>query len=482
MSNPSQRLDSISRPSSATPANSSSTTTSSSSSTASSKPALKFKPKVVARKTKEERDANAPLSKPGIRINRGGLRGTGRGGRGGSGAGGARGGRGGGSSGPRHLQNTTIVASGPLSSGAVSLGNTVGNSRSHMSMGGGGGNSGLNASFLQKLKSKSSNKLKSSSGGTGAYSDDDDDDFIADENSARINMSQAYSWDEADTELFPIRAERTQHYEFGEKPVPDTSIKTEFHREASMPPLSESEPNTRENSVPPIPNIKKEVDDSLKLIPDESTASELVDTINDYQNKQERERLNEDYESIINFIESFKVEAEPSVELKKPIAQEDAENVDVEMATDEIDQVKQDDKESVKKLPNFMFVQMPSLLPTFESPSSSSSSTSSSSSIKVKKEQTTINLDDIEEEGEEKKKNKDNDNDNVNVKPSGQIGTLRYHKSGKVTMLIGNVVMDITRGGSTKLKQNIILVNDENQECIYLGDVDEKIIATPTFM
>ncbi|CAN3365394.1 DNA-directed RNA polymerase III subunit RPC4 [Diutina catenulata] len=72
------------------------------------KPSLKFKPKVVARKSEMERAKDAPVKTESPPA-RGGFSGRGRG------RGGARGGR-------NRYEGTHVVSSGPLSAGSVSLG------------------------------------------------------------------------------------------------------------------------------------------------------------------------------------------------------------------------------------------------------------------------------------------------------------------------------------------------------------------------
>lgn len=50
---------------------------------------------------------------------------------------------------------------------------------------------------------------------------------------------------------------------------------------------------------------------------------------------------------------------------------------------------------------------------------------------------------------------------------NGKIGSLRIHKSGKLTIKIGDVVMDISRGAETTFIQDIVKINehkDTNQD------------------
>ncbi|GME79819.1 unnamed protein product [Ambrosiozyma monospora] len=405
---PPKRLDSITRP------------TSSGAATG-SKPALKFKPKVVARKTKEEREASKTVHKPGINRKAHQHHGPKP--------------KPGGKRIPKHLQNTTIVSSGPLSSGAVSLGGSTGASHARMR------NNSPVPDFLKKLKDgeKGPKKIKSLG---GDYDDDDDEDnFIADDDTARINMSKEYQWDEADTEFFPVRAERIEHHEYGEEPTPDKSIKTEFHRASSVIP---SEPETREASVKPeevkLENapggdlsefvnfeVLEEVDNSSTK---QESSEEAVNSINGYQERQESKRLKEDYESILSYLRNTKLDTDTEEEASHK-----------------------------RKNDSYMFVQLPDVLPTFKDPNSS-----------VKPE--------VKQEDDVSRIYSDKEN----KIPDGIIGSLRYHKSGKITMKIGNAILDVTRGGTASFVQDVIVVNEEEKKFFDIGHINEKIIATPQFL
>ncbi|GMF12623.1 unnamed protein product [[Candida] boidinii] len=110
----------------------------------------------------------------------------------------------------------------------------------------------------------------------------------------------------------------------------------------------------------------------------------------------------------------------------------------------------------------FLFVQLPEKLPSFDLPKKTTN--------KVKKE--------VKDEPVGTQLSK---NDNSLKGNSGIVGKLRVHKSGKVTMKIGNVILDVTRGGAANLVQDLVAVNNIDKECHYLGRVGEKIIATPKF-
>lgn len=59
----------------------------------------------------------------------------------------------------------------------------------------------------------------------------------------------------------------------------------------------------------------------------------------------------------------------------------------------------------------------------------------------------------------------------------GQIGTLQYHKSGKVTMLLGETVMDVTLGASVGSVEDVVLVEPET--VLRLGQIDQRFVVIP---
>ncbi|QPG75545.1 hypothetical protein FOA43_002900 [Brettanomyces nanus] len=387
-----KRLDSISRPS--TP-----------------KRKLKFKPKLVARKPKEERDAEAHINTPG--INRNNLR----------------------LQQPhrfmpnrnrmnKRYQNTTLLTSGPLSAGAVPV-VPEGIKEKASSLASRRTVSPVTELVSRLHRTKDKNRPPKVEQGTnglhvneinvGSNSDEEDDDLSEAGSDVKINMGKELNFDDEDLKLFPMRAERAQHYEFGEEPHPDSTIKTEFHREAS-------DISSREGSNIPDsgPNVKKE-NSSLAFIPEDSSDKKqaAIDAINDYQTRQEARILQEDYSSLVKYMEEFKVS--------------------------------QDEEKPSCVLPSeFLFLQLPSILPPFEKP------------IKA---EVSAGAEKIEEEKADL--------------PTGVIGKLRYHESGKLTIKLGNVVFDVTGGGPADFEQEIVAVNRADHQCYHLGSVGEKIIAAP---
>lgn len=186
----SNRLESLnSKPSGLSPS-------SSGSSPAAPTPPKKFKPKVVNRKSKEEREVPVEVKHEERKSTRGSTRGRGRGGR-------------------NNYAGTHVVSSGPLSSGSVSMGDSNGTKL------------GLTADrtfnsvsptpeFLQNLKLKEK-PLKKETTASIAHEDESDDD------ATKINMTQEYRFADEETVLFPVRPERELEEVRGDTPEVVTS-------------------------------------------------------------------------------------------------------------------------------------------------------------------------------------------------------------------------------------------------------------------
>lgn len=63
--------------------------------------------------------------------------------------------------------------------------------------------------------------------------------------------------------------------------------------------------------------------------------------------------------------------------------------------------------------------------------------------------------------------------------PEGQVGRLRLHKSGKLTMVIGDIVMDVTQGVPAKFLQDIVVCSAEEKQAYLIGQVKRKMVVTP---
>lgn len=374
----SKRLDSITRP-----ANTSGTPTP-------AKPALKFKPKAVSRKSKEERENASKINTPGInKIAEKNSKKL------------AKKGPANLSARNKKLNGTQLVISGPLSEGTISLGGQSSSSSSNP-------NRNPTNPLLERLKNKATLnkerklKLKKEDGEfNGFYGDESDSDI--DDNAIDMgkkmnngndkDVDGDINLDEMDTDLFPIRAERNEHREYGEESKTDNTIKTEFHNAASIIP---SEPNTRENTV-----VSRSI--SPEPINTTGASSGLNEddenvNINDYQEQQEQNQAKQDFNKLSKSLKNLDMKSEN------------------------------------KGLENMFFLQLPCSLPILE-------------------------------------------NDK-----NGVIGKIRVHKSGKMTLKMGQVKFEILRGGSSDFIQDVVLVDPINGACYHVGNIKDKITAIPKIM
>lgn len=386
LSNMSKRLDSLNR------------TSTPSGTPTSAKPALKFKPKAVSRKTKEERESAGKINTPGVNkiaeknnkklgAKKPGVNGNN-----------ARN--------NKKLSGTQLVVSGPLSEGTISLGGSGGNGATRAGM------RGPSNPLLERLKSQAmakdirKNKIKAENGHDVKMNkllDGEDYDSDSEEDDNAIDMSKRAIIDEdllddggdmdlhkIDTALFPVRAERHEHREYGEDTKIDKTIKTEFHNERSMVP-SETPSTSREGtaSLTPGPTSTSDTNGIINTLTD---GTDPNSHINNYQEQAEIKQLNNDYNILSKSLKSL------------------------DMGN------------------NMFFMQFPCSLPILEG--------------------------------------------GIN----GQIGKIRIHKSGKMTMKIGKVKFEVLRGGSSDFMQDIVLVDKEQGNCYHVGNIKEKITAIPKIL
>lgn len=367
----------------------------------SAKPALKFKPKVVSRKTKEEREKAGKINTPGVnKIAEKNKKFTAK--------------KPTGNNRNNKLNGTQLVISGPLSEGTISLGNGGSNGRS-ASPGMGAANP-----LLERLKSKNAaaknmkkKVKKEEDGGFSGGIENSDSDSDLDDNA--IDMSRKsfneegdnkdfmdMDMDDIDTDLFPVRAERNEHHEYGEPSKLDKTIKTEFHNAHSVIP---SEPGTREATSSltgtPAPITTAEGLKSRSASPADGM-NDLGDEVlhmNDFQEREEVKQASKDFSELSKSLKHLNMNGSNGT--------------------------------SPDAKPSLFFMQLPCSLPVLEG-----------------------------------------GND-------GQIGKIRIHKSGRMSLKIGKVKFDISRGGSSDFVQEVILVDPENGQCYHVGGVKDKITAVP---
>ncbi|GIX63554.1 chromosome condensation protein [Babesia caballi] len=65
--------------------------------------------------------------------------------------------------------------------------------------------------------------------------------------------------------------------------------------------------------------------------------------------------------------------------------------------------------------------------------------------------------------------------------PSGRLGRLRVHRSGKIKLHLGEHVFNFAAGNSVSCKQRVGCLLEENDEFMFLGDYRKKFVVSPDF-
>ncbi|KAI3402750.2 RPC53 [Candida oxycetoniae] len=246
------------------------------------KTGLKFKPKVVQRKSKEERAKAAPPSvkeEEGLHTSTHGRSSSNR----------TRGpnsrGRGGGVR--NNYAGTHLVMSGPLSAGSVSLGNSSGSKLGLTKdlVYNSNGRETLTSEYIKNLELKNP-KERSFSG---------DSDSSDDENFAKINMTKVYRFADSETELFPYRPFRDDGI------IRKNEYRNQETREQSPVKIESSKEST------PAPNsdvnIKSEnIEDKIEMIKENKAKLESKIVKTDSIIVNESSKLINDYEVISNLL------------------------------------------------------------------------------------------------------------------------------------------------------------------------------------
>lgn len=375
------------------------------------KPLLKFKPKAVARKTKEERAKDAPVIKqeptPRPPRGRGSSRGRGRGGR-------------------DNFAGTHVVSAGPLAAGSVSMGNPNG-AKMGLSSDKVYGSVSPSPDFLLKLKLKEGVKVRldvpDALGSTVKEADSDDED------PTRINMNKEYRFADEETILFPVRPDRQA----------DTSAETVPSREVTAEPVTSATPAEESplKSEPPEEKLQKILDHKEALEARLAVPVDLMD-------QEEYNMLLDDHQAIVDLL-STKME---------------------QLDTENLDSIKLESPEPVHD--KYILFQLPKVLPKYG-----------------QDEQEELQRSSLAGDG---------------VSLRGQVGHFNIHQSGKVSINLGNDnVLAVSQGIPTSFLQELAVVElDEKKEdemevtdenglqmrgnLFRLGQVDQKIIATPSLI
>lgn len=371
------------------------------------KPSLKFKPKSVARRSKEERAKDAPIQvkeEPTSRLStRGGsTRGRGRGGR-------------------ANYAGTHVVLAGPLASGSVSMGNVNAN-KLGLTQDKTFNVKSETPNFLQALKEKTNEVV-----GNGVNDEEDDygDDIT------KINMSREYKFEASETVLFPVRPERLEESTSPSvskqaTPAPETTP-TAASKDSSVEVVSSTEPRVKseplEEKLRQIKAHKEEI---------ESKIAEPVDLLD----KQEYNKILDDHQKILDLTTGVEaLTTGPSEE-------------------------------------KYILFHLPKVLPVYEP---------------------------LEDTSMEEDKTQQKSPFASDVSPiKGQIGQLNIHKSGKITINLGNDNnLSVSQGMDSTFLQDLVLLETEELEAqddvevveeqvngnmFHLGRVEGKIIGTPLLM
>lgn len=234
------------------------------------KPGLKFKPKVVQRKSKEERAKEAPVVKQEQPTRTSSLRGRG------STRGRGRGGR-------NNYAGTHLVSSGPLSAGSVSIGNVSGSKLGLTSDTVYNSSMSATPEFLLSLKLKE----KPRSMTPGAQSDEEEED-----DPTKINMTQQYRFADEETVLFPVRPNRND----SEQPALQPVTKSEEPETREGTPGLMSMSNSRE------PTVKLEqIEEKMEIIKQNKAILESKIQVDTFE-ADEMNKLISDQQQILDLL------------------------------------------------------------------------------------------------------------------------------------------------------------------------------------
>lgn len=63
--------------------------------------------------------------------------------------------------------------------------------------------------------------------------------------------------------------------------------------------------------------------------------------------------------------------------------------------------------------------------------------------------------------------------------PAGQIGSLKFYKSGKTTMRVGDIDLVVTEATPFPFSQEILCVDAQEKNCVNLGAIEKRVMCTP---
>lgn len=108
------------------------------------------------------------------------------------------------------------------------------------------------------------------------------------------------------------------------------------------------------------------------------------------------------------------------------------------------------------------FFQFPALMPELIAPASDSTSSDGDDLVEIKDPATASQPD--------------------GPLPQGKLGKLRLHKSGKLTMVVGNVTMEVSQGTECSFLQDVVVVDSDAKTAHLIGQVSKKMVLSPMFI
>lgn len=387
-----------------------------SSSSSAGKPALKFKPKAVARRSKEERDASAPQLKFEDDSNNNNKKKNKQSKRSDDNQQKKM---------PKYLNNTHVISSGPLAAG-----NFVADKSSN-----------VRSNFIKiessEVPKNISMKLQSISRNEYQESDDELESKGFDE----INISKTENKEQNHIARFNMGKEFNTNDSF--KPVVEEDIDMSDDLDANR--IEELFP------VRPVRIKHEEINEVQRNIQEAFIEQPASDNIN---NTQPIDTLDEKVRQL-NLQQQFQ-----SLDAKESANEASLQIEDYKYILQQIKKINNDPEK-------FMLFQLPSKLPDFQ-----------------KEEQSSNKSDEKEESDKENKETKEKKlttDEKENQIPTGNIGSVRVHESGRLSLKIGNVVMDVGQGSETTFFQDLLSLDEEAEipNVKFLGGIESRVVVIP---
>lgn len=73
----------------------------------------------------------------------------------------------------------------------------------------------------------------------------------------------------------------------------------------------------------------------------------------------------------------------------------------------------------------------------------------------------------------------DDDEDDPDALPEGFVGKLRLHKSGKLTMKLGKIEMDVSQGTESAFLQDVVVTDKDDKKSYLIGQISRKMVVAP---